>query len=72
MGIRSHYLWWRQQTVVRIELIFVVHIIMEQITNEVLNYWKHPCYLLNTLVNEARKNKNLKRILIPLLRPGQK
>lgn len=51
MGIRSHYLLWRQQLLVWIELILVIHIIMEHITNEVLNYWKHPIYLLNTLVN---------------------
>lgn len=72
MGIRSHYLLWRQQMVVWIELILVIHIILEPITNEVLNYWKHPSYLLNTLLNWAGKNKGLEHILIPLLRPGQK
>lgn len=72
MEIRSHYLLWRQQMIVWMELIWVICIIMEQITNEVLNYWKHPCYLLNTWLIRMGKNKELEYILIPLLRPGQK
>lgn len=54
------------------ELIWAIRILIEQITNEVLNYWKHPCYLLNILVNQDGKDEELEYILIPLLRPGQK